>query len=456
MHAKSGRREISREEAAADVLVLWEEDYPSLRWALRHFAEVQNIKDWQIRTPIHGLVFETIRRLNTIDWALNSVLRKTTLDYLDTLTRNVLRVATYLILFGNGKAPLVTNEAVSIIKRRKNKKIAGFCNAVLRNIQALNLEELYSSMSMDKQTSLKYSVPLWLLKEVKQILGPEETQKFLEAGLKNPSVYIRVNTLLCPVEKVVQSLENEGFRCTPSPQLSEILKVQRGTKPVTTTQLYQENAIYLQSLSSALVSRVTNPPPSSLIIDLCAAPGSKTSHLAQLMNNKGYIIAIDYAPLRVEELQRNLLRLGVRNTHTILANSFKLPFRKNFHSEYVLVDPPCSNTGVIQTRPEVKWNMTPKLIRRIRRVQKALLHEASRLVTPNGNLIYSTCSITLDENEHLVQDFLSSHPSFELVKTNPWIGQAAFKGLDKCQRLFPHLNDTEGFFIAKLHRQVTR
>ncbi|MFX1563922.1 MAG: transcription antitermination factor NusB [Promethearchaeota archaeon] len=453
MDAKSDQREISREEAAADVLILWEEKYPSLRSALRHFSKVQNIKDWHIRTAIHGLVFETIRRLNTIDWALNFVLKKTNLDELDNLTRNVLRTATYLILFGNAKAPLVTNEAVTIVKRRNNKKIAGFCNAVLRKIQALNLEELYSSFSVDKQTTLRNSVPLWLLKEIKQILGPDETRKFLESVLENPSVYVRVNTLLCPVKKAVRDLENEGFKCTPSPRLSEMLKLQRGTKPVTHTQSYQENKIYLQSLSSALVSRVANPPSSAIIIDLCAAPGSKTSHLAQIMGNKGNIIAIDNAPLRVKELQRNLHRLDVRNTHTILANSFKLPLCKNFNSEYVLVDPPCSNTGVIQTRPEAKWNMNPKLIRKIRRVQKALLEVGSFLVASSGYLIYSTCSITLDENENLIHDFLSSQPGFELVKTDPWIGQAAFKGLDKCQRLFPHRDDTEGFFVAKLHRQ---
>jgi 16S rRNA (cytosine967-C5)-methyltransferase len=455
MHPKSGKREISREEAASDVIVLWEEKHPSLRRVLRHFMEVQNIKDWQIRTAIHGLVFETIRRLNTIDWVLNSILKKTTINELDSLTRNVLRVTTYLILFSNGKAPLATNEAVTIIKRRKNKKIAGFCNAVLRKTQTINLEKIYSSLPKDEQESLKYSVPLWLLKNIRKILGPEETQEFLKAGLENPTVYIRVNTLFFTIKKVIRALEKDGFQCTPSPQVPEILKLQRGKKPITNTKLYKENAIYLQSLSSALVSRVTNPPPSSIVIDLCAAPGSKTSHLAQLMENKGNIIAIDNAPLRVKELQRNVLRLGVRNTHTILANSFKLPFRNNFHSDYVLVDPPCSNTGVIQTRPEIKWNMNPELIRRIRGVQKALLQHASHLVAPNGYLIYSTCSITLEENENLINNFLSSHTNFELVKTNPWIGQAAFKDLNDCQRLFPHREDTEGFFVAKLHQQAT-
>ncbi|MFX1475810.1 MAG: hypothetical protein ACFFCO_10100, partial [Promethearchaeota archaeon] len=113
----------------------------------------------------------------------------------------------------------------------------------------------------------------------------------------------------------------------------------------------------------------------------------------------------------------------------------------------------CSNTGVIQTRPEVKWIITPETITQMHKIQLALLEQASKLTKFNGHIIYSTCSVSLEENEHVIRDFLANHPEFNTIQTEPWIGTPAFEGFSKCQRLFPHRNDTEGFFIAKLIRK---
>lgn len=452
MPHNENKTEISREEAAAEVLALWEEQAQSLRGAMRELAVNWKITDWRIRTAIHSLVFETMRRLNTIDFILNQVLEKTQIKDLDSLTRNTLRVATYLIHFTDIASALATNEAVSIIKRRKTKRLAGFANAVLRKIQQMNIGDIMDSFHERGQHELEYSVPRWLFDYIHSILEPNEAGALLSTSLKNPSVYIRVNTLNQPTSKTISQLEQDQFVCTVVPELPESFKLQMGTKPVTQTNAYETSAIYLQSVASVLVSRILDPKPNEIIIDLCAAPGSKTSHLAQLMENTGNILAIDNMPLRVQEMNRNLLRLGVQNTHVILANTFKLPFREDFQVKSVLVDPPCSNTGVIQTRPEVKWTMTQNKIRRLTRVQSSMLSEASKRVASGGFVVYSTCSLTLDENEHVIRDFLDTNPDFQLLPTHPQLGSEAFEGLDRCQRLFPHRNDTEGFFIAKLKR----
>ncbi len=453
MPQESKRTEISREEAAAEVLSLWDEQSQSLRGAMGHLATDWQITDWRIRTAIHSLVFETVRRLNTIDFILNQVLEKGEVTDTDPLTRNTLRVAAYLIHYTDTAPALATNEAVSIIKRRKNKRLAGFVNAVLRKVQQINLDDIITSLNELGHQELEYSVPRWLFDYVNRILGPEEAIAFLSKSLENPSVYIRVNTLNQPARKTISQLEKNQFLCTPIPGLPEAYRIQQGLTPVTQTDTYLESAIYLQSLASVLVSRILDPEPNAIVIDLCAAPGSKTSHLAQLMKNQGIILAIDNMSLRVQEMTRNMHRLGVRNTQVILANSFKLPFREGLHAQYVLVDPPCSNTGVIQTRPEVKWTMTPDKVRRLSRVQSSLLDKGSKLVAPGGFLVYSTCSVTLDENEHLIRDFLDANPSFHLVPTNSQLGSEAFEGFTSCQRLFPHRDDTEGFFIAKLQRE---
>jgi 16S rRNA (cytosine967-C5)-methyltransferase len=446
-------REISREEAAAEVLVLWEQEHPSLRRAINQLMKDWDITDWQIRTAIHSLVFETVRRLNTIDRVLNSALEKSTITDLDALTRNILRIATYLIVIGKGSAPLVTNEAVSIIKRRKNKRIAGFVNAVLRKIQAIDLASFLSALPPEEQAVFRFSAPLWLIEFAEEILGTKEARDFLEAGLHNPNVIIRVNTLLHSVDETIKELERDEFHCITFPKIPEMLKLQRGSKPVTQTQIYLENGIYLQSFASALVSRIASPTEESVVVDLCAAPGSKTSHMAQLMKNQGSIVAIDNIASRISELERNLNRLNVKNTHSILASGLSLPLRKDFRADIVLVDPPCGNTGVLQTRPEVKWYMSPKHIQKICRIQMALLKAGAKLVSMNGCIVYSTCSITLDENEHIIHQFLKTHSGFELIPIEPEVGSSGFKGLSKCRRLFPHRDQTEGFFIAKLCRK---
>ncbi len=453
MTRKSHRKEISREEAAAEVLSLWEENQYSLRTAMGQLGKEWEINQWQIQTAIHSLVFETMRRLNTIDFVLNKVLEKSSITKLDPLTRNTLRVAAYLILYREEVPALVTNEAVSIIKRRRNKRLAGFCNAVLRKVQQINLVDMISSFIEQGNREYEYCVPQWLLKSIEQLLGLEEAQAFLSTSLQNPSVYIRVNTLKRSIEKTIPSLEKERFRCTPTPKLSEVFKLEHGNQPVIHTNTYHQHLIYLQSLASALVSRVLNPQPHDLVLDLCAAPGSKTSHIAQLMNNQGNIFAIDNMLPRVQELERNLSRLGVQNTHIIFSNSFQLPFRKGFQVDSVLIDPPCSNTGVIQTRPEVKWTMTPEKIRRLQKVQASLLRKGVQKLAPGGFAVYSTCSVSLEENEHLIRDFMASNSDFELVLTEPFLGSEAFEGMTSCQRLFPHTDDTEGFFIAKLRRR---
>ncbi len=446
---------ISREEAAADVLVLWEEEYPSLRKALNRFSENQGITDWKIRTAIHSLVFETIRRLNTLDWILDNVLSRSKLADLDVFTRNLLRVATYLIYSGKALAALATNESVAIIKRRRSKRLGGFVNAVLRRVQHFKTEELFKLLPEAQHTALKFSSPLWLVEYTERLLGREEAHAFLAAGLENPFVYVRVNTLISSIPDVIDELVGEGFECLPSPEIPEIFRLKKGSRPVTNTPAYRRNAIYLQNLASGIVGRVLSPFPQALIVDLCAAPGSKTSHLAQLMKNRGNIIALDWSIQRLRELNKILTRLGVLNTHIVLADSQKLPFRKKFRSDYVLVDPPCSNTGVIQTRPEVKWSITPETISQMRKIQLALLEQSSKLIASNGQIVYSTCSISLEENEYVIRDFLANHSEFETVSTEPWIGIPAFEGFTNCQRLFPHRNDTEGFFIAKLVRKQT-
>ena len=454
MSTKSLGKEISREEAAAEVLIIWEESLISLRNAMEQLAGDWKIEDWQIRTAIHGLVFETVRRLNTIDYVLNSVLEKTQISDLDPLTRNTLRVASYLILFGKVVPALPTNEAVSIIKRRRNKRLAGLVNAVLRKVQQKGINEIIQSTVASNQADLIYSVPQWLYDYTERLFGPEEAKAFFLASLDNPPVYIRVNTLQASTDSAITDLEQEQFVCTRILPFSEIYKLQRGEKPVTQSEVYKDHRIYIQSLASALVSHVVNPTSKDIVIDLCAAPGSKTSHLAQLMDNRGAVIAIDNILPRTQELTRNLTRLGVQNTHILMANSFSLPFRESFRADRVLVDPPCSNTGVIQTRPEAKWIVTLDLVHRLRKVQSGLLTEGSRFVASDGFLVYSTCSITLIENEQVIQDFLETHSEFHLTQAEPIIGDEAFVGLTECQRLLPHRNDTEGFFIAKLQRKA--
>ena len=188
------------------------------------------------------------------------------------------------------------------------------------------------------------------------------------------------------------------------------------------------------------------------VLDICAAPGAKTTYLAQLMQNKGQICSVDYSKRRMRVWRQEVGRMWVNSAQPVIADACSpLPF--NVEADVVVLDPPCTSTGVFAKLPAAKWRLTPKSIEKMTEIQWQMINNCAEKVSKGGVLVYSTCSITVEENEMIIERFLKGHPEFSLMEISPKMGLPGLRGLEKCQRLYPHIHHSNGFFIAKLQKE---
>jgi len=251
---------------------------------------------------------------------------------------------------------------------------------------------------------------------------------------------------------ILQRLSNSSLILEKVEKIKFLYKVLKKREPLIKMKSYEEGLFYIEDKASCLPIEVANLKPGITVLDVCAAPGAKTSHLAQLLQNSGQIFSIDFSHRRINTLKKELRRTGVGIVDLILCDACKsLPI--NVKADLVLLDPPCSGTGVFWRSPYSKWKTDFAIVENLAKVQKMMLEACCEYVKDDGELVYSTCSITLEENEFLIEQFLKVHPEFSLAETEPKIGVPAFLGLDKCQRTYPHIHEANGFFVAKLIRK---
>ncbi len=220
-------------------------------------------------------------------------------------------------------------------------------------------------------------------------------------------------------------------------------------KPLVRTRSFREGLFYIQDMASCLATEIANPKPGMNTLDVCAAPGAKTTYIAQLIQNKGEIYSIDYSRRRMHVWRRQMRRMGVEIAIPVIANACH-PLPLKLSADLLVLDPPCTSTGAFGKMPSAKWRLTKRSVLQMAQIQWRILHQCSEQVKEGGYLVYSTCSITLEENEMLIERFLKWHPEFALAEATPRIGLPGLRGQAKCQRLYPHLHNCNGFFIAKL------
>jgi 16S rRNA C967 or C1407 C5-methylase (RsmB/RsmF family) len=188
------------------------------------------------------------------------------------------------------------------------------------------------------------------------------------------------------------------------------------------------------------------------VLDLCAAPGAKTTYLAQLMENRGTLISADYSKRRIQVWKRETERMGASIAQPVVADARKsLPL--NVSADLVILDPPCTSTGTFGKTPGAKWRLTKRSMLGMAKIQAEMMEQCAEYVKDGGFLVYSTCSITVEENEMVIEGFLRLHPEFQLVEAKPRIGLPGLRGLTMCQRLYPHIHECNGFFVAKLKKE---
>jgi 16S rRNA (cytosine967-C5)-methyltransferase len=370
------------------------------------------------------LAYGAVQRRATLDHLIEA-LSSRPVARLDPPVRDALRLGLLQLLFLDGVADhAAVSESVDLAGRGR-----GLVNAVLRRAQR-ERESLLGALHDDtpEAAAVMHSHPEWLVRMWWEQLGPDETRALLRRDNEPAESAVRVNTLRA------ESLDL-GVPAHPAPGLPEGL-VLEAPLDLHASDAFERGELMPQSRASMTVARVLDPQPGERVLDLCAAPGAKTTHIAALMEGRGEVVAVEAHAGRAQALRDNARRLGASNVRVLTADAADpvpgAPFDR------VLLDPPCSDLGTLQSRPDVRWRKDPELIERVAAEQAALLEAAAAQVRPGGVLVYSTCTISAGENEDQMATFLSKHPEFAAAR--------------EPVRLLPHRDGTDGFFIARLER----
>lgn len=416
--------------------------------AVRHLTIEKDLPPEERRLAVR-LIYGVLERKLTLDDLLSQV-SKTPLSKLDPYLHMVLRTALYqLIYMDRIPESAAVNEAVEMAKK-KGRHLSGFVNGVLRQFlrtrQTLKTPERYRPSNETRYLSVAYSHPEWLVKRWQACFGTAFCEALLDANNQLPPLTLRVNRLRAEVSQVQNALEKAGVPAEQSKFLDYALIVPPGQDAVIHEwPSFTAGEIYVQDLASMLVTEVLDPMSGERVLDLCAAPGSKTTHMAEKMNDHGWITARDVSDKKLEKIKENARRLGLSIIHPEVWDGLK-PDPDGYDAyDRVLLDAPCSGLGIIRRKPEIRYRRQPEDLTALTELQSQLLEQAGAYVRPGGVLVYSTCSVDPSENEDQVRRFLSRHLDFEMVHT-PWSDE------DGCIRRYPNVHHTDGFFIAKLKR----
>jgi 16S rRNA (cytosine967-C5)-methyltransferase len=410
-----------------------------------------------------ALSYGTVQRRGTLDHVASRLVERP-LGRLDPPVLAALRLGLFELLYMGGAAEhAAVNETVELVKR-SSRHAAGLVNAVLRRATREG-PSILAALDDDtpEHAALMHSVPGWLASQWWRELGPDEARGLLRVVNQPAESAMRVNTLCATVPQVARAIPVAN---RPAPGLPEGL-VLDGPFDVQGSELWQAGAVQPQSRSSMLVSRILDPQPGQRVLDLCAAPGGKTTHLAALMGDRGEIVAVERHAGRAAALERTAARLRAGSVHVEVGDA-AAP-RADGPFDRVLVDPPCSGLGTLQSRPDLRWRIRPDAIAELAALQARILAAGSAALPPGGVLVYSVCTISRAEGPDVVEAFLRDHPDFEAVvpaisdfnvEDRPSANDGAAH--DKygsaspkfaALQLVPHRDGTDGFFIAKLRRR---
>jgi 16S rRNA (cytosine967-C5)-methyltransferase len=416
--------------------------------------------DSRDRAFASALVYGTISRLPALDYLLGRVLRRP-LASLDPDTRTILRLGAWQLLYAVKVPPhAAVDSSVRLARQLTNPGAASLVNACLRRLASADRPELPAG-----NLALAYGLSNELFGCLKKWYGLEEARAIAADALEaRPQTTIRVNQLKTTPVRLLAQLRAEHFAAGPGHYCPEALDLDLAGHSVAALPAYQEGLFTVQDEAAMLVAAAADPKPGWRVIDLCAAPGGKATHLAERMQDQGQIFALDISPSRLSLITAHARRLGLTSVRTAVADATapEWPAGLPETAELVLADVPCSGLGLLGRKPEIRLTMTYARMSELVRLQAAILRRAAALVAPGGVLIYSTCTINPDENIRQIHTFLQSPEGQALVLEDltPFLPVAllAHQDLQAAAKLgyiqlLPHRHQTDGFFIARMRRQ---
>lgn len=406
-------------------------------------------KDTGLLTEI---VYGTIQRRDILDFYLQPFLRKK----VEPWVRVLLRLSLYQMVFlDRVPAHAAIYEAVEIAKKRGHKGISSLVNGVLRSIQRQGVPSLDEIKNPAKRLAIETSHPEWLVEEWIRAYDLETARKMCEVNLLPPVPTARVNANKTTVEDVLDMLNHEGIEAKKGDLSEDAVQIKQGN--AAHTRAFREGFLSIQDESSMLVARALGPEEGDTVLDSCAAPGGKTSHIAERLHGSGKVISLDLHQHKVRLIQEQVKRLNLHNVEAKALDARKA--REHFEDETfdkILVDAPCSGFGVIRRKPDIKLGKSAADSEKLSHIQLAILKETAPLLKKGGRLVYSTCTIEQAENEKVVHAFLQSHPEFEWdLSVKDRLPKVLEPYVEKGEvQILPHYFLTDGFYIACLRKKV--
>ena len=443
------KKVASVRQLALDCLIRLEEDSTTIA-PLINCTILQSRLDALDCGLLNELVYGVVRWRKKLDWILRQFVDSR--FRLDLKSRNILRLGAYQLLHLNRVPPhAAIYETVELAKPKR--KQAQFINAVLRSVQrdANRLE--FSSLQADplQHISISLSYPQWLVKRWLIHYDAAWTLAFCRASNQIAPLSIRLNSLKTNREELIESLTADSVSVKES-QISPDGLILADSPSVQSLQAYRNGWFYVQDESAMLAAHLLSPQPEKKVVDLCAAPGGKTTHIAQLMGNTGQIVAADISQDRVRSVEENCRRLGMTNVLPRIANSANDSLEFVRDADYVLIDAPCSGFGTLRRHPDIRWKKSPNQINELAQLQLNLLENTARKIKPGAVLVYSTCSIEPEENEMVVRRFLKNHPNFVIEDAGEFLPAAPPHAItpEGFLQTFPHEHGTDGAFAVRL------
>jgi len=437
----------SERAKAIKVLVAFEKDKK-----LREHIERETIGlNPQDRAFIREITSGTVRYLKLLDFSVERATGKS-LKKQHPVVRNALRLIAYQLFFTGVPPYAAVNETVEAVKRLLNKKAAGFVNAVSKRLIGFDYKkEVEKIEDYYEKVSTLYSFETWMVKRWEEFYGKEELIPLLEGLNRVAPLFLRVNRIKTTLKELLNLLKEAGVEAEPHPFIPDILRV-KGRVLIEELPGYREGYFYIQDPASFLAAYLLQPEPGELILDVGAAPGGKTTAIASLTEDRAKIVAVDVNPARMELLKRNLERLSVKNVETVITDiSRDEEFLRRYRGKFdkILIDAPCSATGVIRRHPEGKWNKSIELIRHNQKIQRSLLKAAKELLKEGGELLYSVCSLEREEGEDN-REFALKELGYKPAQFKNLPKELSTQEREGSLRVFPHKNDTDGFYYCKV------
>lgn len=423
------------------------------------------------RALVTELVYGTVKWKGKLDYII-SQFSKVKMNKLSVWILNILRLGAYQILFMD-RIPVsaACNESVKLARKYGHNASSGFVNAVLRKISSVKAPDTDGQINQGaevlaikypdknkepvKHLAVKYSHPEWLVDKWIKEFGFDFTEGLLQSNNETPELNVRVNSLKTNVDELTRILKDESVEVNSGKYLPDALTI-TNSQSLSNLNAFKEGLFQVQDESSMLVAYVVNPNPGELVLDLCSAPGGKTTHMAQKMNNKGKIIACDVHTHKLDLVLDNAKRLGINIIKTLELDA-RIPLKEYFNkADKVLVDAPCSGLGIMKRKPDIRWARTKEDISGIIRLQEAILNNASKYVKAGGALVYSTCTIGSEENIDVINSFLNKNSDFTIDNLTPYlpVKLKEFVTEKGCLELYPNIHKIDGFFICRMTKKA--